>query len=124
MIKELSSDTFWLEIYIAGDIQRAKAACSRYATAYATIQKIGGACVSLEETDFIYTGGTEKGVKIRFVNYPRIPWGKEQIRSEGKQLALHLMMELDQLSVMLMDPEKTTWLSRREYIEELRKKNA
>lgn len=41
------------------------------------VDKIG-LCVTVTETDYIYTNGSEKGVIVGLINYPRFPIAKHK----------------------------------------------
>lgn len=98
--------SYKISIYIAGDYQKAVEACKTYCDEV-------GFCVSVTQTEYVYTGGNESGVIIGLINYPRFP-------SDGLSLVLHareigdlLLERLDQQSYSIETPETTHWYSRR-----------
>lgn len=98
--------TGWARIYIAGPVEVAKqllrAECMRE-----------GLCVTVEPTHFIYTGGEESGYVVGLVNYPRFPTTQAAIHDRALQI-LHLLLDgTFQHSAMLMEPNETTWITRR-----------
>lgn len=104
---EQCCDTYWIKIYIAGPIETAKQIlreeCYRE-----------GLCITIEPTDFIYTGGEEKGYVVGLINYPRFPTTQESIwrRSE---IVLNLLLDKTyQKSAMMMSPTVTKWISKKE----------
>ena len=99
-------DTYTATIYIAGDITSAK-------NYLATKASNEGNCWSVEPTEFIYSGGRELGCVIRYINYPRIPWGKEKIQDAASSLALELIYTLGQGSCTIAFSDKTVYISRR-----------
>lgn len=66
-----------------------------------------GLCVSITETQFIYTNGYEPGLVIGLINYPRFPSEKEALLSKAMELAEKLMDELKQYRVSVVTPEHT-----------------
>lgn len=69
-----------------------------------------GECVSVTPTDFIYTNGNEQGVVVGFINYPRYPRKKKDIRRRAIQLATLLMYDLNQYKVTVTTPKKSYML--------------
>ena len=53
-----SEPTFWLRLYLAGDLDQIKQACREYCMEV-------GLCVTVRPIDFIYTGGEESGAEVR-----------------------------------------------------------
>jgi hypothetical protein len=104
---EMTCDTFWARIYIAGPIEVAKqllrAECMRE-----------GLCVTIEPTHFLYTGAEESGYVVGLVNYPRFPSTPEALHERAVRV-LHLLLDgTHQHSAMLMEPNATYWYSKRE----------
>jgi len=102
-----SEPTHCANIFLAGDFQTAKHACRRYCLEV-------GLCITVTETEFVYTGGSESGVIVGLVNYPRFPTTPEKLKEMAKDLATYLMDACCQHSVMVMTPDSTEWLSRRD----------
>jgi hypothetical protein len=50
---------------------------------------------------------------VRLVNYPRFPADPETIRAKAKTLAILLIERCCQWSALLVDPERTEWLTNR-----------
>jgi hypothetical protein len=105
-VTETTAPTIRVEIFIAGDIQQAKQACREFCLTE-------GACVTVEPTDYIYTGGEETGVRVGFINYPRFPTTPEALFDKAGRLAEQLMHRLCQHSYSIVGPEQTVWYSRR-----------
>jgi hypothetical protein len=103
----MTTETYWARIYIAGPIEVAKqlmrAECMR-----------NGLCVTIDPTHFVYTGGEESGYVVGLVNYPRFPSTPEAIHERALFILNMLLDGTHQHSAMLMEPSKTTWVSRRE----------
>lgn len=104
--KKLTVPTFTVEIYLAGEMADIERECAAYCMEV-------GLCVSVEPTKFIYTGGREDGAVVRLVNYPRFPAEPDSIRAKAGELAVRLMDVCCQWSALLVDGEKTEWLTRR-----------
>lgn len=102
-----TTPTFWVRIYLSGPIEVAKQTIRREC-----LQE--GLCVTIEPTTFIYTGGEESGYVIGFLNYPRFPSTAEAILDRAKHLAHALLEDTYQNSALLMTPETTIWVTKRE----------
>ena len=106
-MRKLSVQTYWARIYIAGPIEVAKqiirAECMHE-----------GLCVTIEPTDFIYTGGEEKGYVVGLLNYPRFSSTEFEIDARANDLMLKLLDGTHQHSALLMTPDRTHWVTKRE----------
>lgn len=100
--KDTIAPTFQATIYVAGDFAVAKQICRRFCIDV-------GLCVTVTETDFIYTGGEEKGVVVGLVNYPRFPATNADIFETARSLAEKLRSELCQHSYMIVTADQTVW---------------
>lgn len=102
--------TFAVRIYLSGPIEIAKQIiredCLRE-----------GLCVTVEQTQFIYTGGEEAGYVVGLINYPRFPSTPEMLRARARHLAELLLAGTFQHSALLMDAIQTEWLTVREVVE-------
>lgn len=105
--------TFRIDLWIAGEVAVARQACREYCTDV-------GLCVTLQEADFIYTGGLETGVRVGLVNYPRFPSTRNDLRAHGRALAVLLLDRLCQTSALMVDDENIEWLSRRDAMPALK----
>jgi hypothetical protein len=96
--------TFVVCIYMSGCILEARriirAECLRE-----------GLCVTIEPTQFLYTGGEETGFVVGFLNHPRFPRSPEEITIRARSLLLLLLSGTYQHSGLLVTPEKTEWFS-------------
>lgn len=101
-----SAQTIQLDIFIAGDLAKAKQICREFCFEI-------GLCVTVAPVDYIYTGGEESGVRVGLINYPRFPVDKLELENKAYQLAQKLMFGLCQHSFSIVGPEKTEWFSRR-----------
>ena len=106
-MKIVTEHSFSIQIYIAGDISVIKQTCRAYCME-------DGLCVTITPTDFIYTGGEESGVCVGIVNYPRFPLTKKELYEKAIRLANELIVVAHQWTALVVTPEMTVWLSRRE----------
>jgi len=56
-------------------------------------------CVTVSNTDFIYVDGWEPGLIIGFINYPRYPNSKAELKNRTLELAELLMKKFNQYRV-------------------------
>lgn len=96
--------TYRVEIFMAGDLGEARKTCRDFCMAV-------GLCVTVTPTEFIYTGGSETGVCIGLVNYPKFPSTPEEIWRKAKSLADHLRIDLCQWTYLLVASDKTEWVN-------------
>lgn len=73
-----------------------------------------GLCVSITKARYVYTGGTEDGVIVGLINYPRFASTPEAIWAHAEALAARLCVEADQQSYTIQAPDKTIFYSHRE----------
>ncbi len=85
----------------------AKKICQEY------VDKVG-LCVTFSSTDFIYTGGTEPGVVIGLINYPRFPSSPEYIKTQAIELAAILKEAYRQKRVSIVFDDETIMLGEEE----------
>ena len=109
-------ETYWATIYLGlrphYDEVSNRLMDSRREQARITCQKfcdLAGSCVTITDTEFIYTKGNEPGLIIGFIHYPCSAC-KNIIESQSKQLAQELMVLCEQNRVSIMYPDKTIML--------------
>lgn len=67
-----------------------------------------GLCVSVTETTFIYTNGTEPGLSVGLINYPRFPVkSTADLEKTALEIAEQLMIVLGQLRVTIVLSDRT-----------------
>lgn len=93
-------------IFIAGDPEEAFTDCAAYCDAV-------GLCVTVTSTTYVYTGGSEVGVAIGLINYPRFPSTPSEIWQRAEALAERLRGHLGQQSYTIQAPDRTVWFSHR-----------
>lgn len=101
-----TTPAFYANIYMAGDIAEAKRICAK--------RCLDGLCVTVTETEFIYTGGREVGFVVGLVNYPKFPAEPSEILLTAEALALDLIDGLFQHSALIQTPTDAVWMTRRE----------
>lgn len=89
---------------MGGDIAQAKQWLRRYCYEH-------GACVTVRETTFIYTGGEEAGVEIGLVNYPRFPSTRSALLERARELAEGLVIKLCQKTALVVADDVTEWIA-------------
>lgn len=99
--------TYWVKIFIAGPINEAEQILRR--------ETFKGLCVNIFPNKYIYRGGEERGYVVELINYPRFPSTPEEIYSLSLDIAEKLMVETYQGSFTIMSPDKTTFVSRRDW---------
>lgn len=104
---ETNAKSIKFEIYIGGDINQAK-------HNLAQLFSREDFCVSIDPTEFIYTGGRESGMIVRLINYPRFPRSHEELYEIAKDIAIDLIDYLGQSSCSIVGPNETIWFSRRQ----------
>lgn len=99
--------TFVVQIFIAGPIEDAK----RVLRAEFMRE---GLCATIEPTLYVYTGGEESGYVIGIRHYPRFPSDGAALTARARQIVELLLDATHQTSAMIVGPETTEWVSRRQ----------
>lgn len=97
--------SFTVKIWIAGDYRDACRAVRKFCAE--------GACFTVGKVKYIYTGGSESGVVVTRINYPRFPSSERNILDQCLRLAHILLEELSQDSFSIETPTETFWFTRR-----------
>jgi len=63
--------------------------------------------VNVQLTRFIYPGGSEKGLKIGLIQYPRFKVKEKEILHNATNLAFFLVKQLDQFRCSIQTPKST-----------------
>lgn len=100
------SISYKISIYIAGDYEKAVEICKIYCDEV-------GFCVSVTQTEYIYTDGSESGVMVGIINYPRFPTDSISLMCHAREIGNLLLDHLEQQSYTIETPETTHWYSRR-----------
>jgi len=69
-----------------------------------------GLCLSFTPTEYIYTNGSEPGVIVGLINYPRFPSGEDEIRKKALDLAEALMLAFNQYAMSVVCQDVTVML--------------
>ena len=64
-------------------------------------------CVTVTPTRFIYVDGSEPGVIVGFINYPRFPYSTQEVIDRALELGELLRKEFKQFRVSVSTPETT-----------------
>ena len=67
-------------------------------------------CITIIPTEFRYVDGNETGVIVGYINYPRFPRTRKEIRRRALRLGEILMTELRQYKVTITTPYKSYML--------------
>ena len=70
-----------------------------------------GLCVTVTKTKYFYVNGSEDGVIIGLINYPRFPESESAIKNKAIALAKKLKLGLGQLRVSIVCPDETIMIS-------------
>lgn len=106
----LHDPSYSVKIYSSGDINVAKQVIREYVIEHP-------ACVTINPTDYIYTGGEEAGFVVGLIYYPRFPekdcdvvW--EQVWEQAQELACCLLEKLYQRGILVQDDTETLWITK------------
>jgi hypothetical protein len=83
--------------------EEAREVCQKY------VDKLG-LCVTFTQTEFIFTKGSEPGVLIGLINYPRFPQTPYTIKERALMLAQTLKEALGQNRVSVIFSDETIML--------------
>lgn len=105
-------ETYWANIYV-GTIGGYDGSTYSLETVKEMVSKWANSvpiCVTVTPTDYLYKDGSEPGVVIGLINYPRFPKSPTEIRIYALQLAQILKDSLGQHRVSVVMPDKTVML--------------
>ncbi len=103
----LSTETHWVNLYMAGNIDTAKQIIAQWL--YTNPQ-----CVTIAPTTYMYHGGIEEGFVVGFINYPRFPSEPIVLHETASLLADELIEACGQLSYTIQSSHQgTTYVSRK-----------
>jgi hypothetical protein len=98
--------SFPVSIYIAGSYSKAIKLVQEYCDEV-------GYCVTVESTYYVYKGGSEHGIRVGLINYPRFPSDPSTITKKAFEIAEKLRVGLNQESYSVETPLETIWYSYR-----------
>ena len=98
--------TCQIKLYLSGPIDVAKQIIREFCMV--------GLCVTIEPTQFIYTGGEESGYVVGLLNYPRFPDTPENLEARARELSEKLLKGTFQTSALMVSNNLTTWITTRE----------
>jgi hypothetical protein len=100
-----TSPTYTATIYMAGDYSQAQQVCREYVRC--------GLCVTINQCEYIYSGGQEAGFAIGLLQYPRFQVEEETILERAHELAVMLIDRLCQLSALIVTADKTEFIAKK-----------
>jgi hypothetical protein len=98
----MTSTTYQVKIFIAGDLSQIRKTCRSYCMC--------GLCITITPTEFVYTGGMETGAEIGLINYARFPLETSKIDGHAMNLARQLMADCCQRSCSVVTPTESHYL--------------
>lgn len=66
-----------------------------------------GLCVTVTQTEYVYNGGSEPGIIVGLINYPRFPKNPDELKVQALNLADLLRKGLGQLKVTVVMLDET-----------------
>lgn len=93
-----------LTIFIAGNKNTIEETCAEYCES--------GACVSIQETSFVYTAGREFGAAISIISYARFPKDYCELKSNTIKLATLLIERCHQHSCTILTDDESIMITR------------
>jgi hypothetical protein len=106
-MKTLIENTYWVKIYVSGPLNVIEQSCRKECL-------LGGLCVTVDPTKFIYVGGEELGAVVGLINYPRFPITAELLIERARLLATRILEDACQHSILIMTPDKSEWITKRD----------
>lgn len=98
--------SFPITIHIAGKYSTAEKILKKYCDEV-------GFCVTLSMVEYIYRGGTEHGLRVGLINYPRFPSDPATLTAKAIEIAELLREGMKQESFSVETPVETIWYSYR-----------
>ena len=77
-----------------------------------------GLCVTATPTKYIYTNGSERGVEVGLINYPRFESTPEKIMQHADAIASRLMLTFKQHRVSIVHNDGTTMLEESDFTQD------
>lgn len=73
-----------------------------------------GLCVSVKDVQYVYTGGSEPGLEVGLINYPRFPSSPPEIKARALEIAKVLLKVCHQERISVVMPDETVTLESRQ----------
>lgn len=105
-MSDIELPTYRVDLYLGGDLNDARRVCREFCCA--------GLCVTIEPIEYVYNRGSETGVRVGLINYPRFPGTPEEVWTKAVALARLLIERLCQWSALVESRDRTLWISTRE----------
>lgn len=104
-MKHMVCSSFAISLFVTGE--NITEACQEYCDN-------NGLCVTITETNYVFTGGSEKGYIIGLINYPRFPKNNYELMFIAEDLGHFLMKKCNpQGSYTLQTPNYTHFITNR-----------
>lgn len=103
MLTTKRSFTFQSAIYISARRHTVQDVCAEFC-------KKSPCCVTVEPVDFIFTGGSQSGFRVKLINYPRFESDIETIKQKADSLALNLLIASQQSSCSVVHSDETVYM--------------
>ena len=101
-----TSKTWWAWIYVGGDYHTAEGICRQGCFPC-------GLCVTIEQIQYVFAGGSETGVRIGLIQYPPFEEDEATLRGKAIRLARMVAEANHQWSYSVVMPGETEFWSRR-----------
>jgi len=101
-----SEKSWWAWIYVAGDIKIVEEACRKLCFPQ-------GLCVTVEEVNYIFGGGTELGVRIGMIQYPPFPESEKDLMEKAIKVGKLVAEANYQWSFSIVTAQSVSTYSRR-----------
>lgn len=105
-MKRVEVPSYPVQIWIAGDHAAAIEHMEQHVQEFPY-------CVTITPTTYVHTSGTDAGIIVGLINYPRFPAKPEAIWAKAEQIAAFLCEKLGQQSYTIQAADKTVWFSHR-----------
>lgn len=106
-MKRVEAPSYPVQIWIAGDHADAIKHMEQHVQDHPY-------CVTITPSTYVHTSGTDAGLAVGLINYPRFPAEPDVIWAKAEQIAAYLCARLGQKSYTIQAPDKTVWFSHRQ----------
>jgi hypothetical protein len=126
LITEKYCETFSVDIFVGSEQWSKNIAVEEFSLYYERVTKICqefcdevGLCVHIQKVDYVYTQGSESGVKVGLINYPRFPKNHRRIINQALDLGRLLLIQCKQKRITVVAPDGSYLLENYELLEEI-----
>lgn len=93
-------------VYVGGDVGAGEMVCRE-------ICFPKGLCVTVMPCKYIFAGGTENGMRVGLIQYPKFPKSRDAILLQAINVGIKIAEANYQWSFSVVTPEQNIWFSRR-----------